>query len=200
MATALLAPPPPTGPVRKLWTRAELAEIESAGLLSQQRLELIEGELINKMGKNRPHSIAAAMLFRYLVALFGFDFVHHEEPIDVSPEDNPRSEPEPDVCVLKRPMTEFQVSNPGPSDLALVCEVSDSTVAFDLSTKANLYARARIEEYWVLDLQGRRLIVHREPSAVGYKWLRTYLAGEKVAPLAAPDGAVEVDLLLGPLR
>lgn len=188
------------GPVRKRWTRVEIEAIESAGLLQQDRLELIEGELIDKRGKGRPRAIAISEMVESLVGAFGWPFVQQAATIDVSPEDNPRSEPEPDVCVLNRPITEFQDSNPGPSDLALVCEVSDSTVAFDLSTKANLYARAGIEEYWVLDLQGRRLIVHREPSAVGYKWLRTYLAGEKVAPLAAPDGAVEVDLLLGPLR
>jgi Uma2 family endonuclease len=199
MALALLAPPQPNvsdGPERKIWTRAELAEIESAGLFSQQRLELIEGELINKMGKNRPHSNSVSDIVDCLAAIFPARHVQQETTIDVSPQDNPTNEPQPDAIVLKLPRRSYE-SNPTPSDLLLVCEVSQSTLAFDLSTKANLYSRAGIQEYWVLDLQGRRLLVHREPSAVGYRFLRIYLAGEKVAPLAAPEATIEIDALLG---
>lgn len=185
------------GPRRKRWTRAEIEAIESAGLLPQERLELIEGELMDRRGKTRPRAIAISEMVQCLWAIFGSRFVQQAAAIDVSPEDNPSSEPVPDVIVLKRPLTDFRVDNPGPADLALVCQVSDSSLGFDLSTKANLYARAGIEEYWVLDLQGRKLIVHREPSSVGYKSLHTYLAGEKVAPLAAPGATIAIDDLLG---
>ena len=66
-------------------------------------------------------------------------------------------------------------------------EVSDSTLRFDLTVKAALYARAGIIEYWVLDINGRRLIVHRDPTPTGYRSVVAYGESEKVTPLAAPD-------------
>src|SRR5258708_20528630 len=92
-------------PRRKLWTRAECEAIEAAGLLEGQHLELIEGELINKMGKNLPHVVLLRRLMNWLQRVFGDEFVYPESPIDVAPEDNPTSEPEPDIIVLNQKMT-----------------------------------------------------------------------------------------------
>ena len=69
MPTALTAPPPsalPIAPPHKLWTRAQCEQLDRAGLLDQQRLELVEGELINKMGKHRPHVNAQVFLLIWL--------------------------------------------------------------------------------------------------------------------------------------
>ncbi len=76
---------------------------------------------------------------------------------------------------------------PRPEDLELVVEVSDTSLAFDLTTKAVLYARAGIQEYWVLDIQGCRVMVHREPVAGRYRAIVAYGENESVAPLAAPE-------------
>src|SRR2546421_315476 len=83
-------------PSRKRWTRAECAVFEDAGLWAGQHLELIEGELINKMGKNQPHVIALGRIVRLLMKIFDEALVFQEAPIDVAPEDHPVSEPEPD--------------------------------------------------------------------------------------------------------
>jgi Uma2 family endonuclease len=155
--------------------------------LSQQRLELVEGELISKMGKKRPHVNALIFMQEWLIGIFGAKFVNPEAPIDVAPEDNPTNEPEPDIIVLSRPSWEFKNSNPLPSDLRLVVEVSDTTLGFDLTKKAALYARAGIAEYWVLDVAARRLVVHREPAAGRYALVAVYSDQESIAPLAAPD-------------
>src|ERR1700678_623537 len=93
------------------------------------------------------------------------DLVQQGAPIDVSPEDNPSNEPEPDIIVLNRDFLNFRSANPSPQDLHLVVEVADTTLNFDLTTKAALYARAGVADYWVLDVNGRRLIVHREPQS-----------------------------------
>ena len=77
-------------------------------------------------------------------------------------------------------------ANPQPDDLRLVVEVSYSTITFDLSAKAGLYARAGIVEYWVIDIKGRRLIVHRNPREGVYSSVMAYGEFEPVAPLAAP--------------
>jgi Uma2 family endonuclease len=173
-------------PRRKRWTRVECVALQSSGLLDRQHLELVEGELIDKMGKNRPHVTSLALIARWLQKVFGTPFVLTESPIDVSPEDNPTSEPEPDVIALARDLEDFDSNNPRPADLKLVVEISDSSLLFDLTTKAALYARAGIIEYWVLDVGGRRLIVHRNPRAGEYESVIEYGENEAVAPLAAP--------------
>lgn len=71
-------------------------------------------------------------------------------------------------------------------------EITDSTLRFDLTVKAGLYARAQIVEYWVADLTARRLIVHREPQPGGYRSVVAYSESERVAPLAAPQSELLV--------
>src|SRR5580700_1319976 len=85
----------PQDPPRKHWTRKECDALEAAGLLQNERLELVEGELINKLGKNRPHTITLTFVASWLRRIFGEEFVNLETSIDVAPEDNPTSEPEP---------------------------------------------------------------------------------------------------------
>src|SRR5690348_16258963 len=95
--------PVPTEPLRKLWARSECAALESAGFLDRKRLELVDGELIRKIPKNRPHANALAILYDWAIRVFGGRYINSETPIDVSPEDNPTSEPEPDIIILNRP-------------------------------------------------------------------------------------------------
>lgn len=191
MPTALRDLPAQTDPPRKRWTRAEYERLCDA-TLNQERLELVNGELISKMGKKRPHVVALVLLQSWLTKAFGDRFVNPEAPIDVAPEDNRSSEPEPDIIVLKRDMAEFLRSNPGPADLRLVAEISDTTLGYDLTAKAELYARARILEYWVVDVQGSRIIVHREPDGRRYGAVTAYSENECVAPLSAPESQLRV--------
>ena len=187
----------PLNPPRKRWTRAECEVLERSGLLVNEHLELIDGELINKMGKNRPHVNSIVLLIEWLSGVFGARFVIPESPIDVAPADNPTNEPEPDLIVTRLPIQAFQTANPEPKDVALLVEISDTTRAFDLSVKAALYARAGIVEYWVLDINGRRMVVHREPEAGVYRSVIAYGEEESVTPLAAPSAALRVgDVLL----
>ena len=182
-------------PPRKRWTRAQCEPL--ASVMEAERLELIEGELISKMGQNRPHGNTLSAVLFWMADVFGRHFVTHETPIDVAAEDNPTSEPQPDVAVLNRNRWEFTESNPGPADLLLVVEISDTTLRFDRSTKARLYARAGIAEYWVFDVTKRRLIVHREPSAGKYQSVVAYSDQESVAPLASPDNLFPVAKAFG---
>ena len=186
-------PPAPLIPPRKRWTRAECAVLESSGIWDQQKLELIDGELISKMGKNRPHVVVLTRIVHWLMDVSGRNRVNQEAPIDVASEDNPTNEPEPDAIVFKRPASAFQPVQPQPNELAFVVEVSDTTLRFDLTVKARLYARAGIVEYWVLDVTGRCLIVHREPEPGGYRSVVAYSESEKVAPEASPHN----ELLVG---
>lgn len=192
MPTALTASfeaPAPQVPRRKRWTREECAPLEAAGMFEIERLELVDGELISKMGKNRPHVNAGMVMLFWLVEVFGKQFVNVEAPIDVSPQDNPSNEPVPDLIVLSRDWSTIVSGNAQPKDVRLVVEISDSTLAFDLSVKAGLYARAGIAEYWVLDVTGHRLICHRAPTAGRYSSVIAYSKDESLEPLSAPGFA-----------
>jgi Uma2 family endonuclease len=79
---------------------------------------------------------------------------------------------------------------PGPQDVLLAIEVSDTTSEFDSTGKEGLYARAGLREYWVVDLNGRRLIVHRNPTGGRYQSIVAYGEHEQASPLAAPEAAL----------
>lgn len=192
MATTLLEIPTQVDPPRKRWTRVEHQALYDSGVLDGQRWELVEGELISHMGKNRPHVNSVALLLAWLQGVFGRRRVLQESPIDVAPEDNPTNEPEPDLVVLKQDLSHFSRENPQPSDLELVIEVAASRLGFDLTTKAALYARASVADYWVLDVAARRMIVHRDPIEGRYASVLVYGSEETVAPLAAPGSSLKI--------
>jgi Uma2 family endonuclease len=183
--------PAPQSPRRKRWTRAECEILDSLGLLAGEHLELIDGELINKKGRTSRHVISGMLLHEWLVGIFEFWHVLSHETIDVAPRDNPSNEPEPDLVVLRESFVELK-ARPQPENVLLVIEVADSTLSFDLATKAPLYARAGIPEYWVLDVNNRRFIVHREPIDGTYTSVLVYHEEESVAPLAAPRSEFRV--------
>jgi Uma2 family endonuclease len=194
LLTQAPAMPVSPNPPRKRWTREQCALLESSGLFDKERLELVEGDLISKMGKNRPHVNSFMLTLFWLVETFGKQFVNAEAPIDVSPEDNPTNEPEPDLIVLNRECLTFLSANPQPGDIRLLVEISDSSLDYDLTVKARLYARAGIGEYWVLDVAGKRLFCHRNPAAGRYESVAIYTEQESVSPLTAPESAFRAAL------
>lgn len=181
-------------PNLKRWTRPELHNMIDAGFTDLERYELFDGELIDKR-KNRPHSYVVYCLVEWLRSVF-VDCVTQEAPIDLRPMDNATYRPEPDAAVLGRPAKAFVVDDPGPADIALLIEVADTMLAFDLGEKALKYAEAGIPEYWVLDLINRRLIVHRDAGPERYRSILAFAEHESVAPLAAPDHAITAAALL----
>jgi Uma2 family endonuclease len=192
----VLATPEPA-PNRIRWTRLQSSAIRDAEILTG-RYELIDGEIISKMGQKPPHRICVVLLTAYLSALFGTLFVQVQSTIDVGDADPDHNEPEPDLAVTRQPATAYSDCHPGPVDLVLVVEVSDTTLRFDRSVKAALYARARIPEYWLLDIAGRQVFVYRRPDPGGYAEAAVYSAEESIATLARADVPVAVADLLPP--
>jgi Uma2 family endonuclease len=110
------------------------------------------------------------------------------------------SEPEPDVAVIRGQLRQITAV---PSTAELVVEVSDSTLRFDRSTKASLYARAAIPEYWIVDLIHNQLIVHRRPQEMddqpfgfGYALIEVLSTDAQVAPLGSAENSIAVADLL----
>lgn len=178
-------------PLHKKWTREECKLLEKAGLAELHRYELIEGELVEKVGKNHPHVYVLLLLTDWLRTVFKSLCVVPEAPIDVAPLDQPTSAPEPDAIVLKQPYGRYSRGVP-PTEILLLAEIADTTIGFDLSTKARLYARAGISDYWVLDVRNRRVIVHRNPVDGRYQSVESYATDEPISPLHAPQASVLV--------
>jgi Uma2 family endonuclease len=184
-------------PNRVRWTRTQYEAMREIGVLTG-RHELIDGEILSKSGQKPLHSVALTLVLQYLVSLFGALHLRIQTTIDVAGADRAYNEPEPDAAVTVHPAGAYSDHHPGPDDLLLVIEVSDTTLRFDRTTKAALYARAGVREYWVLDLGGRALFVHRQPQGAEYAEIIRYGADEEVAPLARPESPVVVAALLPP--
>ena len=156
---------------RRLWTRDDCKFLVANGLLTG-RYELVNGDIVDKMGQNPPHAYVVMLLNAWLVSVFGGLYVRIQLPINVAAADSVINEPEPDAAVLNRPALDFVTHTPDPEDVSLLIEVADSSHDYDLKTKAALYARAGVREYWVIEINERRLYVHQNPSSGVYPQAR----------------------------
>jgi Uma2 family endonuclease len=103
------------------------------------------------------------------------------------------SEPEPDLMLLAMQDDYYASAHPGPDDVLLLIEVSDTTLLYDRNVKLPLYARAGIPEVWIVDLQSGQLEVFTEPSSEGYASSRNFGSGDSVSPAAFDDISLAVD-------
>lgn len=165
-----------------------------AGILREDdRVELLEGEILEMAPIGSRHAACVARL----TALFaraqarGIVWVHN--PIHLSE----RSEPQPDLALL-RPRPDFYAqAHPGPGDIFIVVEVAETSVEVDRDVKVPLYARAGIPEVWLVDLAGGCVQVFQEPTAQGYQEVRLVRRGDSLAPRGFPDLDLTAHDLLG---
>jgi Uma2 family endonuclease len=108
-----------------------------------------------------------------------------------------RIEPRPDLAVIRPRADFYRHGHPVAADVLLVIEVSDTTFTYDRDTKAPLYARAGIVEYWIVDVVGARLLVHRGPVDGMYQSVQVVSRAETVQPLSFPDLSIVVADILG---
>jgi Uma2 family endonuclease len=194
-----IPPPPdqPSPPNRVRWTREQCESMQDAGILVG-RYELVQGEILSKMGQKPAHAFVIRMVMAWLTRVFGETHVQAQLPIHIDGEDAEYNEPEPDCAVLARPAEEFAEHHPTPGELRLVIDVSDTTLSFDLTSKALVYGREGIPEYWIVDIAARGLLVFREPSPTGYGSTMAYAESELAAPLASPGSPIMIGDLLPP--
>jgi Uma2 family endonuclease len=166
---------------RKRFTRDEVERLRESGFFEGHRYELLDGDLIDKMGQNPPHAYAIRLALVWLASIFKASRILVQLPIEASVADRKRSLPEPDLAVLAQAGPELSKRHPHGDELLLAIEVADSTAAFDLSRKAVLYAAAGVPEYWVLDLSRRILVVHRQPSPAGYRLIQLFTETDTVS-------------------
>ena len=194
MTSTLIAPENETFPNRKRWTRQQCERLVESGELVG-RYELIDGAIISKMGQNPPHRIVIRLLAQWLIAIFGVLCVQTEAPIAIPGDEGATTEPEPDVAVTLEPTTAYTTRHPGTADLLIVIEVSDTAYRFDTTTKALLYARVGIREYWVMDVVEGCIYIHQSPTPEGYADVTTHDAEATVSLINRPDTAIQVSAL-----
>lgn len=197
MSETLIPPEYELFPNRYRWSVAECYRMLEEGRLVG-RFEILDGQVVNKMGQKPAHYLSISLLTQWANSAFGDHFVRVQGPIALLAPDSEYSEPEPDVAITHRPTTTYLDHHPGPADLLLVVEVSDTTLRSDLMVKGRLYARAGIAEYWALDLSNRQLHIHRSPINGEYTEVTLHAETETVSLASRPNASAIVGDLLPP--
>jgi Uma2 family endonuclease len=176
------------------FTRTEYERMAAQGILRpDERVELLDGEIVVVSPQGSRHATVLRLVAKALEKAFGKG---HDVRTQVPLVLGTRSEPEPDVAVVVGSPDDYLDEHPRTA--VLVVEVSDTTLALDRGKKLAIYARAGIQEYWIVNLVDRVLEVHRKPrSSSGklgwaFKDVKSVRGKESVSPLAAPKAKVSV--------
>ena len=186
-------------PRTRRWTRAEYYRMGEMGLFDGQRVELIEGEIVTMTPQGTGHAVGIQLAHEALRKAFGQAFrIRPQLPLAL----DLRSEPEPDIAVVRGAPRDFLDSHPTPPATVLVVEVAASTLDYDRHTKGSLYARAGIPEFWLVNLVERQIEVCRDPrpapgAPFGWEYadVQILLPGASVLPIEAAAPVLVEDLL-----
>ena len=191
--TTLSLPSPATAqtiprPLR--WTCAEFHRFGDMGLFEGRRAMLIDGVILEQGPMNPPHAITLGLADEALRVAFGPGWwLRQQSPLILGQD----TDPEPDLAVVPGRPRDY-AGHPTTADL--VVEVADSSLDFDTNEKRRLYARAGIREYWVVDINGRRLLVYRDSQAADYANQLTFGPADAVSPLTVQAAVRVADLLV----
>lgn len=171
----------------RLLTVSEYHRMGEAGIFTEtERVELIEGQLIAMSPIGSPHFAAVNTLNRLLVRAVGdLAVVSVQNPVRL----NDKSEPEPDLALIRPRNDEYRSGLPGPADLLLIIEVASSSIDYDRGVKLALYARHSIPECWIVNLDLACIEVYRSPNATGSGYSSCWHIGG--------DGTLEIVSLPG---
>ncbi len=152
---------------KRLITASEFDQMCEAGIFRQDdRLELIEGEIIEMSPIGKRHATAVRRLNNLLTRRLGEDeaLVDAQNPVVLGD----LSEPQPDLALLRPSPVYYADEHPGAGDILLLIEVSDTSLAYDREVKVPTYARHGVPEVWIVDVTGAVVEVYRRPAAGGY--------------------------------
>jgi Uma2 family endonuclease len=177
----------------RLWTQDEYHRMIKAGILDpDERVELLEGQIISMAAKNPPHSATNLCAADYLRNLLtGKALIRIQDPIDL----NVHSEPEADIAVVQIDPQRYVDHHPTPVEIFLLVEICDTTLERDRKQKAAAYAKAGIADYWILNVNTRQVHVFREIVAGAYQRKTILNEDATLSLLAFPDLEVQIDQL-----
>jgi Uma2 family endonuclease len=170
--------PPEAFPELYRFTVAQYDRMVQDGTIGQnERVELIEGLLVTKMGKNPPHVFAGKLGFKRLEGLVSPGWhVGKKDPVVVSD----WGKPEPDLSVVRGTENEYVDRAVTAADVSLVVEIAESSLGIDRSEMNRVYARAGIPVYWIVNLIDRQVEVYTEPGNDGYQSRQDFARGQGV--------------------
>ena len=201
-----IVPPPPTfSPAGSGWIPSPLyrmtveqyeAMVESGAFKSSDRFHLINGYLVAKMTQNPPHVVADELCGGELLRIIppGWHLLT-AKPIRLPGRD---SEPEPDRCVVRGKIRDYEGRHPGPDDIAMVVEIADSSLAEDREMAAAVYGPSGVPVYWIVNVVNRQVEVYSDPGPQGYRSRMDFPEGQ-VVPVVIDGqqlGEIAVDDIL----
>src|SRR5262245_22966351 len=155
-----------TVPVPHRFTREEYYRMGEAGLFADERVELLDGEIITMPPQNPPHAGVTSRIAQALIRLLGTLFsVRIQLPIVL----DDWSEPEPDIAVCQLDPDDYEREHPRADQVWLVIEVAEASLSYDRSQKVAAYSRSSIPEYWIVNLLNRRIEVFSDPDPVAQR-------------------------------
>jgi len=170
---------------KKLLTAAEYEALVDQGVLNEgDRVELIEGEVVEMTPIGPPHDSRVIRGNRFLIRLLGDRaLLKVQGQVRLSE----ITQVQPDFAIIPFREDFYSTAHPRPDEVFCLIEVADTSLWFDRRRKAPLYAKAGVPEYWTLDLQHGLLLVHRDPGPEGYATTTIFRRGDRVAFAAFPD-------------
>ena len=177
----------------RLWTVDEYHQMIETGILGDDdRVELLEGEIVEMSPQKPPHAATIQSGSDYLRSLLtGRVTIRIQLPITIFP----NSEPEPDIAVVRINSNQYFDHHPTPDEIFLVAEVANTSLAQDRRQKVRIYANANILEYWILDVNERQVYVFRNPGNEGYQEEIILNESAIFSMVAFPEVAVSVGKL-----
>ena len=186
---APFSPPPsqlprlsPRQGVRKFTVEEYHKLIEDSFFAENEKFELVEGWIVNKMSRNPPHDVAIDKTHEALQACLPKEWrIRIQSGITTAD-----SEPEPDLAVVLGPADRYLDHHPEPFEIAMVVESSYTSLDFDRADKGRVYAVAGVPVYWILNVVDAQVEVYTDPSgsdgAAGYR-VQEVFTGEDLVPL-----------------
>ncbi|MDA1055492.1 MAG: Uma2 family endonuclease [Planctomycetota bacterium] len=155
------------------------------------QIELIHGRIVRMNPQGPEHSDPIDILNEWSIESVQRRYtVRVEKPIRI-PEHLSSSEPDIAWATRRR----YSQQHPGPQDIHLLIEVSQTSSSFDRTEKLQLYAKAKIAEYWQVDIPSRSITVHRQPQGELYRSVQTFDESETIHPLCLPDAELVIATL-----
>jgi Uma2 family endonuclease len=182
--------PPATFALHRL-TVAEYHRMIDEGILTERRVELLEGWLVDKMANNPEHSYPVQNLTLILAKILPAEWIVRVQlPITLSD-----SEPEPDIAIVRGPKNRYARRHPSADDVGVVIEVSNESLARDRKDKLRIYAAAQIPQYWIVNVRAGVVEFFQRPkngSQNVYRLTRTYKKSESVPLVLDGKKAAEI--------
>jgi len=181
---------------QRRFTVDEYLRMANSGVFGpNERVELVEGVVVNVPLGGPEHTSVVSELFMLLTKRIGDRVtLRCQVPVKLGT----HSLPEPDIGIFARVAERYRDRYPEERDALGLIEVSRSRLEYDRGPKMRVYARSRVPEYWIVDLLGKQLEVHREPSDIGFGARVVLGPGDSISLLALPDVTFAVAELLRP--